>query len=183
MYKFIASQVIGLIGAIEYRLRGSGWAGNKTLALFNKWWFAISYGVTIGVFDRNIIVGMAAGVAMKSVCIVGRDVNGFNGEPIKEHNNAYDWIDPHRFRNSPVMYAAYRLFIQGTIGGMMLVYFSHSLLPIVGGAMMAPIYFTGCYLLGYKFKIVKDGLRVSELLFGYAFSISCTIELLHRIAS
>lgn len=174
---FLLSQLIGLIGALEYRLRGSGWDRNKFLAYFNKWWFAISYGVAIGVHDRNIIIGALAGGVMKFVCVVGRDVSGFNGNPPKEHNNCYDWIDPKRFANSPVAYTAYRLFIQGTIGGILLVPFAHSLFPILGGALMAPIYFTGCYLLGYKFKIVNDGLRVSELLFGYVFAILSTTAL------
>lgn len=188
MLKRIASQVIEIVGAGLFRLHGSAWAGNQTLALFDKWYYAFWFGLIVGISEQfqnayiNAAWGLIAFGAMKWVITVGRDYNGFYGVALKEHNNAYDWIDGKRFRNSPIVYATYRFTIQGSIGGLICIPFSHSILPIIAGALMGPVYFTGCYLLNYKYKIVNDGFRISDLLFGYIFSAACTIELLHRIA-
>lgn len=183
--------------AILYRLRGAGEKGKTNLgravAKFNKWWFAVALAafyagdmiyaakrIPVENLPDNWQFKLAVAVfyifaAAKIACAVGRDVGPFYGGPAKTDNNFLDRFDADRFKDRPVLFCAYRLTVLGLFSGLVIGMATRSLWPILGGATMGALYWFGCCIIHQKLRWVKDGLAISEIMYGFVLGFFSVI--------
>lgn len=182
--KIILGVLIGLLN----RVRGSGWEGKTSFTKFvselNKWWLAIAFGLLHGfenvtrigqyeyTADFNFTMFLLCATAVKIAYTPGWDVSEFHGNPAKVDNNFLDDIDRDRFKDRPLLHCTYRLTLRGLFFGLMIALPTHSLVPVLAGATMGGVYFLSCYIASRKYRLIGDGLRLAEPVFGVIMVLS-----------
>jgi hypothetical protein len=161
---------LSLVGGFLNRVRGSG------IGYGNKWYFAIFFGLAHGYMTHNAWLFPLAFACMRIAYAPGWDVSEFYGNPPKVKNNFLDPIDRNRFKDRPLIHCTYRMTLRGLFFGGMVAIGSLTAWPLLAGLLMGIVYFFGCYVIENRLKYSKDGLAVSEVIWGVIIMASSLIK-------